>query len=160
MTQGQAAKVDVDPSKPPAQTAGSAVAADAPPPVVTPPPNTVKPAAIDALAAPPPATKSEASPATSAPKTLSPPSVTFAEPVFRVLPQYPPAAGRMNAKGKVDLTVEVDDKGNVTSAKAISGPLVLRPVAEDALKKWRFKPATLRGANIKSAVNISVEFKQ
>jgi len=26
--------------------------------------------------------------------------------------------------------------------------------------QWRFKPATLRGANIKSEVTISVEFKQ
>jgi TonB family protein len=90
------------------------------------------------------------------PATLASPAV----PLNRVSPQYPATARRIQEKGKVELTVEVDEQGNVTRAKAISGPLVLRPAAEEALMQWRFKPATLRGANIKSEVTISVEFKQ
>jgi TonB family protein len=81
-------------------------------------------------------------------------------PLTKVSPEYSPVASRFQAKGKVELTVEVDERGNVVKAKAISGPLVLRPAAEEALMKWRFKPATLRGANIKSEVNVSVEFRQ
>jgi TonB family protein len=81
-------------------------------------------------------------------------------PVSRVNPEYPLVASRMAAKGRIDLAVEVDEEGKVTKARAISGPLVLRPAAEQALMKWRFKPATLRGVSVKSEVNVSVEFRQ
>jgi len=100
--------------------------------------------------------RTEAGSAKINPATLATPAV----PLVRVSPQYPATASRIQAKGKVDLTVEVDERGNVTRATAINGPLVLRPAAEEALMKWRFKAATLRGANIRSEVTISVEFKQ
>jgi protein TonB len=100
--------------------------------------------------------RTNSGPAKYDPSLLAAPAV----PLSRVFPEYPPLASRVQAKGKVELTVEVDERGNVIKAKAISGPLVLRQAAEEALMKWRFKPATLRGANVKSEVNVSVEFKQ
>jgi TonB family protein len=120
------------------------------------------PRTADLVTAPPPSNlsnlelRTSSGPAKFDPSRLATPAV----PLTKVYPEYPAVASRVRAKGKVELTVEVDERGNVSKAKAISGPLVLRPAAEEALMKWRFKPATLRGANIKSEVNVSVEFKQ
>jgi TonB family protein len=114
------------------------------------------------VTAPPPSNlsnlelKTNSSPAKFDPSLLATPAV----PLTKVNPEYPAVASRVQAKGKVELTIEVDERGNVVKATATSGPLVLRPAAEEALMKWRFKPATLRGANIKSEVNVYVEFKQ
>jgi TonB family protein len=66
----------------------------------------------------------------------------------------------MKTEGSVSVRVEVNEQGNVARATAISGPPVLRPAAEDALKKWKFKPATLRGVNVKTELIIMVEFKR
>jgi len=58
----------------------------------------------------------------------------------------------------VELEVEVDEKGNVVTAKALSGPIVLMPPAEEALKKWLFKPATRDGLNVRSVLRVEVIF--
>ena len=58
----------------------------------------------------------------------------------------------------MELDVEVDEKGNVVSAKAINGPPVLMPSAEEALKKWLFKPATRDGLNVRSVLRVEVVF--
>ena len=95
----------------------------------------------------------------AAPKGPAQPIATLAVPLLRVAPQYPPLAAKINVKGKVDLSIEIDERGNVVKASAVSGPLMLRPAAEDALMKWRFQPATLRGVNVRSTLNLSVDFK-
>jgi protein TonB len=90
----------------------------------------------------------------------APPVPTLAEPVSRVVPQYPPLAAKTNTRGRVSVTVEIDEQGKVVAAKAVSGPQLLRPAAEEAIKQWQFKPATLRGVPVRSEMTISVEFRQ
>ncbi|HEY0429796.1 MAG TPA: TonB family protein [Pyrinomonadaceae bacterium] len=55
-------------------------------------------------------------------------------------PVYPPAARAVKATGEVRVQVKVDEKGNVTSAKAESGHPLLRQAAEQAAKQAKFKP--------------------
>jgi TonB family protein len=47
--------------------------------------------------------------------------------------------------GTVMLEVSISKRGNVTSAKAVSGPVELRRAAEQALKEWRFRPYLVAG---------------
>jgi hypothetical protein len=156
----------VPPATPPAsqsstqQTNVAKSTADTPPAGITQIPAASRGAAL--VTSPPPSNLSNLETKTDSGPTKINPSLlaTSAVPLTKVSPEYSPVASRFQAKGKVELTVEVDERGNVVKAKAISGPLVLRPAAEEALMKWRFKPATLRGANIKSEVNVSVEFRQ
>ncbi len=103
---------------------------------------------------------SERNPSTEVTKTAPGSIATVAVPLTRVTPNYPALASRMNVKGKVELIVTIDERGNVVKATAVNGPLVLRPAAEEALMKWRFRPATLRGTNVGSELNVSVDFKQ
>ncbi|MGC2238498.1 MAG: TonB family protein [Pyrinomonadaceae bacterium] len=56
-------------------------------------------------------------------------------------PVYPKAAKAVRASGEVKVEVEVDEKGNVTSAKSVSGHPLLRQAAEQAAKQAKFKPS-------------------
>jgi TonB family protein len=75
-------------------------------------------------------------------------------------PYYPPIARNMNAEGQVVVEVEIDEEGNVTSAKATSGHNLLRASAEEAALKSRFKPAIVNGVPVKAVGQIIYNFKR
>ncbi len=77
--------------------------------------------------------------------------------VKKVTPSYPAIAKSLGIR-KVELDVDVNEKGQVVRAVAVSGPAVLRAPAEEALKKWQFTPATQNGVNLKSTVRVSILF--
>lgn len=54
-------------------------------------------------------------------------------------PVYPEAAKRMRISGQVSVRVSVDDNGNVVSAKAMSGPPLLRSAAENAARRAKLR---------------------
>lgn len=55
-------------------------------------------------------------------------------------PAYPPLAKQMRAVGQVAVQVLVDEAGNVTSAKATTGNILLRAPAEAAARQSKFNP--------------------
>jgi len=62
---------------------------------------------------------------------------------------YPPIAKQMKASGAVQVAITIDENGRVIEAKAINGHPALRPAAEEAAKKWVFRPASLDGKPMK-----------
>lgn len=70
-------------------------------------------------------------------------------------PAYPPAAKQMNASGEVRVQVSIDEGGNVTFARAISGHALLRSPAENAARQSRFNPVRV-GDRAVSATGIVV----
>ena len=85
-------------------------------------------------------------------------TVVQAEPVKKVSPIFPAIARARKVGGKVEVEAEINDNGDVFRAKAVSGPDILRSAAEDALMKWKFKPASVGGVNIPSKARIIVNF--
>ncbi len=77
-----------------------------------------------------------------------------------VTPIYPPIARNMNAEGQVVVEVEIDEEGNVTSAKAVSGHALLRNAAEDAARKSKLKPAMINNKAVKATGQIIYSFKR
>ena len=77
-----------------------------------------------------------------------------------VTPGYPPIARNMNAEGQVVVEVEIDEEGNVTNAKAVSGHALLRNSAEDAARKSKLKPAMIGGKAVKATGQIIYSFKR
>ena len=120
----------------------------------------------EGLAVPPHASSSRsgpvspASPARAGAPTPLPEAVSPAEAVEKVTPRYPTEARRLGVKGTVELDADVDANGKVIRALAVSGPVLLRPAAAEALLKWRFKPAQRDGINLKSTVRVSVVFNR
>ncbi len=104
----------------------------------------------------PAAEKSEAEPPKAA--DVPPVSSTMAETILRVKAIYPEEAKEQKISGIVELEADINERGDVVRAKAVSGPELLRRAAEDALMKWKFKPASFNGANIASQARISISF--
>lgn len=75
-----------------------------------------------------------------------------------VMPVYSQLARRSNIEGRVAVEVEIDEEGNVTSAKAVSGHQMLRDLAEDAAKRTKFRPFELDGLPIKAKGTINYNF--
>ncbi len=71
----------------------------------------------------------------------------------RVAPVYPEMAKRMKIAGAVKLEASVDAEGKVTDVKAVSGNRLLAVAAEEAVRKWRFVPASGE-----SSVSVEVNF--
>jgi protein TonB len=73
-------------------------------------------------------------------------------------PMYPETARRFRVSGVVTVEVVVDEKGQVISAEATSGPPALRDVAVQAALRARFSPTKLSGQPVKVAGTINYKF--
>jgi periplasmic protein TonB len=74
--------------------------------------------------------------------------------LVRVIPQYPPLAKQTHTEGDVMLEIGVDKAGNVTDAKALSGPAALRMAAIGAVKRWKYQPVEGQTDSVKMTVTI------
>ncbi len=94
----------------------------------------------------PPPVKTPAPPRPAAPKSLG-----VINGIAKNLPKpaYPAAALAINAQGKVDVQVVIDESGKVISAKAVSGNALLRQAAEKAAREARFSPTYLSNVAVK-----------
>jgi protein TonB len=66
-----------------------------------------------------------------------------------VTPNYPSAAKAVRASGTVNVSIIVDEKGNVISASAVSGHPLLRGAAEEAAKQSKFTTTNLSGQPVR-----------
>ena len=60
----------------------------------------------------------------------------------KVSPDYPSLARQMNVSGKVKVEATVAADGHVLSTRVVGGSPLLVNAALDALKKWRYEPAS------------------
>ena len=57
-------------------------------------------------------------------------------------PAYPELAKRMNVTGKVKIEVVITPDGHVKSTRVVGGHPLLVQACQDAVKEWKFMPAT------------------
>lgn len=98
------------------------------------------------LPAPPPLKKE--------PEEIKKPAITTGGVVngkakYLPVPVYPTAAKAVGASGNVNVQVLIDEEGNVVSAKAVSGHILLRDTAERAARNAKFIPTTLSKQPVK-----------
>ena len=75
-------------------------------------------------------------------------------------PELPPLAKAAHLEGTVRITAAVDEDGEVQVLQLISGHPFLVTAAMEAAKRYRFKPATMRGTPIESIQLLDVGFKE
>ena len=85
-------------------------------------------------------------------------TLSAANAVRMVTPTYSVIAQRSNVEGKVTVAVELDESGEVVSAKATSGHQLLRGAAEDAAKRSKFKAGMYNNNPIKARGVITYNF--
>ena len=86
---------------------------------------------------------------------VQPPTKLVAPP-----PQYTEIARKARIQGVVIVEAIIDKEGNVTNVKVLKGlPMGLDTAAADAVRKWKFKPATLNGKPVAVIYNLTVNFR-
>ncbi len=75
-----------------------------------------------------------------------------------VPPVYPALARTNKVAGDVTLDALIDANGNVTEVKAISGPVLLRGAAMNAVQLWKYEAAQLDGRPIPMHLSITMKF--
>jgi TonB family protein len=75
-------------------------------------------------------------------------------------PDYTDLARTAKYRGTVELSLIVTKDGTVTSIVVLKGaPFSLTQKAIDAVQKWKFKPAKLRGQSVPVRVPVDIEFQ-
>ena len=85
-------------------------------------------------------------------------NLTSGNAVRMITPTYSLVAQRANVEGKVTVDVELDENGDVLSAKATTGPQMLRIAAEDAARRSKFKPGMYNNKPIRAKGTIIYNF--
>ena len=85
--------------------------------------------------------------------------VKQAELISKVPPLYPAMAKTQHVSGNVMVDALIDAKGRVTTMKVVSGPTLLRQAAMDALKQWKYQPATLDGKPVAMHLTVTLQFR-
>jgi len=95
-------------------------------------------------------------------------AVLAPQPARRVVPaklmhsvpaQYPAMARQLRVEGEVVVSLDVDASGSVSAARAISGAPLLRAAALDAVRHWKYHPATLGDKPVPSTETVKVDFR-
>ena len=86
-------------------------------------------------------------------------NVTPAKMISSVPPVYPALAKTQHIAGSVQVDALIDSNGRVTTMKVISGPTLLHQSAMDALKQWKYHPATLNGQPTPMHLMVTIQFR-
>jgi TonB family protein len=74
-------------------------------------------------------------------------------------PSYPSLAKTQHVAGDVRVDALIDASGRVTTMKVVSGPTLLHQAAMDALRQWKYQPATLNGNAVPMHLTVTIQFR-
>lgn len=95
----------------------------------------------------------------SAPTMMTHSDLVNAKAIRTVPPVYPELAKARRISGAVEVKVTVGKDGKVNNPRFISGPIIFRDAAFDAVKQWVFRPAELNGQVIEQETDIRLSFR-
>ena len=85
--------------------------------------------------------------------------VTPAHLIASTAPAYPSLAKAQHIEGAVRIDALIEANGKVSSMKVMSGPVLLHQAAMEALKQWKYQPATLDGKAVPMHLTVTVQFR-
>ena len=90
------------------------------------------------------------------------PGVAQAVVIHKEEPKYPPMARQMRVEGSVEIQALVGVDGNVEQVRIVNVSRTgvgFEKATEEAVRKWRYKPATKHGVKVRMWVQIRVPFR-
>jgi TonB family protein len=85
--------------------------------------------------------------------------VKAAKLISSVPPLYSSIAKSQHVTGDVNIDALIDETGRVTTMKVVSGPTLLHQSAMDALRQWKYQPATLDGKAVPMHLTVTIRFR-
>ncbi len=85
--------------------------------------------------------------------------VKSARMISSVPPAYPALARTQHVAGDVRIDALIDTTGRVTTMKVVAGPTLLQQAAMDALRQWKYQPATLDGKAVPMHLTVTLQFR-
>jgi TonB family protein len=85
--------------------------------------------------------------------------VRTARMISSIPPVYPALAKAQHISGEVRIDALIDANGRVTTMKVVSGPTLLHQAAMDALRQWKYQPATLDGKPVAMHLAVTIQFR-
>ena len=80
--------------------------------------------------------------------------------IHEVAPQYTEEARKAGLQGSVILQAIIGKSGEVERVEVLKGlPMGLSEVSVDAVREWRFSPATLDGRPVRVYFNLTINFR-
>jgi TonB family protein len=79
--------------------------------------------------------------------------------ISSVPPLYPTLAKNQHVEGDVRVDALIEANGRVSAMKVISGPTLLHQAAMDALRQWKYQPATLDGNAVPMHLTVTIQFR-
>jgi protein TonB len=73
-------------------------------------------------------------------------------------PVYPPLAKTAHVAGTVELHATIATNGTIKDLRAVSGPVMLRQAAVDAVRNWRYQPYKLNDQPVEVETTINIVF--
>ncbi len=77
----------------------------------------------------------------------------------RIAPLYPEEARKSGIRGRVLFSAVISEDGRVESLELINSdhPLLTK-AAEDAIRQWRYRPATKKGQPVRVLLTVTTTF--
>ena len=85
--------------------------------------------------------------------------VKAARLISSIPPAYPALAKTQHVAGDVRVDALIDATGRVTTMKVVSGPSLLHQAAMEALRQWKYQPATLDGKPVAMHLTVTIQFR-
>jgi TonB family protein len=85
--------------------------------------------------------------------------VKQAKLISSVPPVYPLLAKNQHVSGDVRIDALIDVSGRVTTMKIVSGPTLLHQAAMDAMRQWKYQPASLNGSAVQMHLTVTIQFR-
>jgi protein TonB len=76
-----------------------------------------------------------------------------------ISPVYPSLARSQRVQGDVRVDALISPDGRVSTMKVVSGPTLLHQAAMDALRQWKYQPATLDGKTVPMHLTVTIQFR-
>jgi len=76
-----------------------------------------------------------------------------------IRPEYPAIAKASHTEGTVVATATIDRNGRIVGLQVVSGPMMLRQAAAEAIREARYRPYLLNGLATEVETTISVSFR-
>ena len=78
--------------------------------------------------------------------------------IQKIQPRYPALARQTRTQGEVVLDCVIDEHGNVTQMRLLSGHPLLVNAAFQAVRQWKYQPTLLNGVPVAVEMRVTVNF--